>query len=1468
MQFHISNVLSEFDARFDDAMLRRPFIGRRQRDHGSRGRVSPENSPGHPANTPGGRSSGGRVSPENSPGHPANAPGGGVDTGDHDGDEKYGSDAGGSSSPSNDNSPGHPANAPGGSTGSTGPGAGGPSVGGGGGGSSSGRVSPENSPGHPANAPTTGGTTGSDDDDTGGGNANFDSPNLQTGRNDVDSDGDGVTDHVVMVQEDGIERWYAADDRYREGYATGEYRFARTRDDGTRFEAQVDDEGRFRSERTYGASTYEDGTTVTHRDTTGDGRADAIVANRPDGSVEIIRDTDGDGAADQVMVEDASGLIHIYSAEEWAKERQRRGEFSGEATGAVTQANSEAAWDADKPTIDRALAVLNDGGTPAALKAAAAEVARIAAAWRGSGIAADDGGLMADHLDGLAQNLSESSQITQANYDQQAEFEKVFREVTGREPSGDLAKDADILSRYGENAVTDMGYAAEVQAFERTFREVTKREPSGDLVKDADILSRYGENPLTDMGYAAEVKAFEQTFRDVTGREPSGDLAKDADILSRYGENPLTDMGYAAEVKAFEQTFRDVTGREPSGDLAKDADILSRYGENPLTDMGYDAVERLRAEAAVELPAQVEPLPEEERYEQLFQEGVKGYQADMIVAAEIKAGTTLAGDPGNRPSRLEVVKDMAGPRPTRDQYANGEMGYNQFLSDDRAWRSQFQQYGLAEAIPANDPRFTELAAGASLAALGVLPGLLLPAAALGVGYYGYASLHPDSPGGQSIRPQELIDPALEMLPIAGRGLRLGRSALRQLTGLELNPWAVTRGNVTTQRFPLTEPASDITAATARYDELVRQAGFDPVQVRNQIGGYEALRAGLDPNPYAGELANMVQDVILTGQPRSMVVDGKLLEVTPPSLAQRLGGLDFHATPTGGVFADATTVRASSTNPVEMPIFSGPHAYPRFAAGPAFGSGPYQVTDAQDNLLTDFAGQPVMSKGSFDPSVIGRDPANVEVIPKIYPIRLKSGNVIYVKEAEVIRPVAADLPAAQFSVPIGGDKMRRTWMPSTDYVSDLERSLDVRVDSAPLTFRSDVPFTRQNIVAANLQSYMDQVRSGIGDIGSIQGIRNRLASSSDPLAEPMPGGGTLVDRPGEVGSDISWTDEAPSDLSRTARQQVVGLDDSGLERLASDPTASPDFRGAASELLDVRRSRRARASEQWANDAIDPMTREARAEVAGLDDAELRRLASDPSQLPDIRRAANELITLRETARADGINRQAESERGVPGDRALVERPREAGPREPKGHLSRAGLPTLDPRVPDARIPDPRVPDPRIPDPRVPDPRIPDPRVPDPRIPDPRVPDPRIPDPRVPDARIPDPRVPDPRIPEIPPPDLTRERRVRLPEVDEAPMTVVKAEEGLYPRVIAHDELVRVYHDLDTGEVRTEPLAMPTEPIVVKHDDTPPPIESRFSGHRQITPRGRYVFTKPVGERRRKASSKRHPYLRKGELRRR
>ena len=468
----------------------------------------------------------------------------------------------------------------------------------------------------------------------------------------------------------------------------------------------------------------------------------------------------------------------------------------------------------------------------------------------------------------------------------------------------------------------------------------------------------------------------------------------------------------------------------------------------------------------------------------------------------------------------------------------------------------------------------------------------------------------------------------------------------------------------------------------------------------------------------------------------------------------------------------------------------------------------------------------------------------------------------------------------------------------------------------------------------------------------------------------------------------WVDEAIDPSVREARAQVVLLDNGTLRRLVDDPATPANIQQAADDLLDVRRTTRARTGDFWVDEAIDPSVREARAQVVLLDNGTLRRLVDDPATPANIRQAADDLLDVRRTTTIDRPTIRTESRsmgrdisvphgRVAENIRQTFEHPRTAQSdswvdlrapdlrapdlrapdlrapdlrapdlrtpdlrtpdlrapdlrapdlrtpdlrapdlrtpdlrttdlrtpdlrtpdlrtpdlrtpdlrttdlrttdlRTPDLRTPDPRIPDLrtpdplipDPRIPDPRIPDPRIPDPRIPDPRIPDPRIPDPRIPDPRIPDPRIPDPRIPDPRTPDPRTPDPRTPDPRTPDPRTPDLTRQRRVRLPEVDEAPMTVVKAEEGLYPRVVAHDELIRVYHDLDTGEVRTEPLAMPTEPIIVKHDDTPPPIESRFAGHRRITPRGGYVFTKPVGERRRKASSKRHPYLRKGELRRR
>ena len=1404
MQFHASNVLSDFDARFDDAMLRRPFIGRRQGDHGSRGRVSPENSPGHPAN----------------------APGGGVDTGDHDGDEKYGSDASSSSSSrgkvSPENSPGHPANAPGGSTGSTGPGAGGPSVGDGGGGvdtgsvsspsndnspghpanapggsSSRSRVSPENSPGHPANAPTTGGTTGSDDDDTGGGNSNFDSPNLQTGRNDVDSDGDGVTDHVVMVQEDGIERWYAADDRYREGYATGEYRLVRTRDDGTRVEAQVDDEGRFRSEQTYGASTYEDGTTVTHRDTTGDGRADAMVANRPDGSVEIIRDSDGDGAADQVMVEDASGLVHIYSAEEWAKERQRRGEFSGEETGKVTQANSEAAWDAHKPTIDRALAALNDGGTPDALKAAAAEVARIASAWRGSGVAADDGGLMADHLDGLAQSLSESSQITQANYEQRAEFEKAFRQITKREPSGDLVKDADILSRYDENPLTDMGYAAEVRQFEKTFREVTGREPSGDLARDADILSRYGENPLTDMGYAAEVRQFEKTFREVTGREPSGDLARDADILSRYGENPLTDMGYAAIVQAQkeERERQEMVLPGETGVIGDQVNIDPVTGALQVSPGVMPAVAASQAE---ERERRVAHLESKFRDEVLQIGEAPGGFVENVLDSQIEGG----GLPTNHPDFPEYDQlrtEMDGPHWRREQIASA----TQQLLDDST-------IGTIDIGSAKDA-ISALVTGRHVSNYdssipvpvnaGVLPviGTLADANIRGADGYNRGDVAWLAGMG-----------ALDVLPIPGVGTlaRTSKGAIVVIRNLPAAGEIATGGRRT---------LASVTQGTLKAPYQLAGTRPKPQGVSNipvHMGG-EVVVDGQRVPAWEGLLRQRdeaLQQYRQTGMPQSIdlpTADGGIQTVwvggSRAATSYGTGGM-VHTSPMAGLLTELSQTPEGFVGKVKvgksgqkLPDVEQRHylttqGVPAFREGSAFNKTLYE--------------DPNFSPG-YQTLVDPRNLADVEHVRKVFGGDVDTG---VIKPSAVVE-LEGGVPKSK--VIAGGPDKPPLYQ---EYPVGLQKTRGITehmyVDVPP-----DMKAGRWEVFRDNVLAEVDRLRG-----------RTETFYVAHQNADGTIGVLRKADMDALAAEGVSL-DDVLRVRTRTGETRFIARSqwDSAVRRFSTGATRGNDerhdFKNAQERGLDNRDNFGAGVRTPNGNRPVDSV------DVGGRSNGRYSLGGDGPFRIS----------APAPTVRLSGIARPTPSP-----------------------------IPTMepqpDPRIPDARIPDARVPDPLIPDARIPDARVPDPLIPDPRIPDPRVPDARVPDPLTPDARVRDPLIPDPRIPDIGTPDLTRQRRVRLPEVDEAPMTVVKAEEGLYPRVVAHDELIRVYHDLDTGEVRTEPLAMPTEPIIVKHDDTPPPIESRFAGHRKITPRGGYVFTKPVGERRRKASSKRHPYLRKGELR--
>ena len=145
-----------------------------------------------------------------------------------------------------------------------------------------------------------------------------------------------------------------------------------------------------------------------------------------------------------------------------------------------------------------------------------------------------------------------------------------FRNITGREPTGDPLTDRAILGQYTENPITDMSYAADVDAADTHFRNITGREPTGDPLTDRAILGQYTENPITDMSYAADVDAFETHFRNITGREPTGDPATDMAILGQYAENPITDMGYAGELAVFHDAYREVVGREPTGNLGVD----------------------------------------------------------------------------------------------------------------------------------------------------------------------------------------------------------------------------------------------------------------------------------------------------------------------------------------------------------------------------------------------------------------------------------------------------------------------------------------------------------------------------------------------------------------------------------------------------------------------------------------------------------------------------------------------------------------------------------------------------------------------------------------------------------------------------------------------------------------------------------------------------------------------------------
>ena len=389
----------------------------------------------------------------------AGSDGGGVDTGDHDGDEEYGSDTGGSSSRSKvspENSPGHPANAPTGSTRSTGPGAGGPSVGGGGGGSSQGndnspghpanapggsnsrsKVSPENSPGHPANAPT--GSTGSGS--TGAGTADNSD---DIGRNRLAErvaealNGQGMThteENNVAVSRDS--NGYVVV-RILGGGGSALYRADGSMVRGNDRDLMIG----FNDLQEVGVPMISTVTPANAGDVWASHKSivDEALASLQQGGTPV----ELSAAAARVeriaaawrgsAVAGEDGTLMADHLEALAKTLSVAADgrtYRGTEAGTVTQANSAVAWAAHQPVITQSLAILNEGGTPAELDAAAAEVARIAAAWRGSGVTAEDSGLMADHLDGLAQSLSDRAGTTQARYGQQAAFEELQADLLG-----------------------------------------------------------------------------------------------------------------------------------------------------------------------------------------------------------------------------------------------------------------------------------------------------------------------------------------------------------------------------------------------------------------------------------------------------------------------------------------------------------------------------------------------------------------------------------------------------------------------------------------------------------------------------------------------------------------------------------------------------------------------------------------------------------------------------------------------------------------------------------------------------------------------------------------------------------------------------------------------------------------------------------------------------------------------------
>ena len=984
--------------------------------------------------------------------------------------------------------------------------------------------------------------------------------------------------------------------------------------------------------------------------------------------------------------------------------------------------------------------------------------------------------------------------------------------------------------------------AAETEQFENIFRQVTRREPSGNRARDAAVLSQYGENPLTDMGYAAEVRAFEDIFRQVTGREPSGDLAKDADILSRYGENAVTDMGYAGEVRQFENIFREATGREPSGDLAKDAAVLSQYGENPLTDMGYAAEVRQFEKTFREVTGR-EPSGDLAKDADILSRYGDNPLTDMGYAAEVRA---FEKEERERQEQEHRVAQLEGK--FRDEVLETGDAPGGFV--ENVLDSQIESGGL----PTNHPDFAEydqlrteldgphwrreqiasatqqLLDDSTIWTIDIGPAKdAISALVTGRHVSNYDSSIP-VPVNAGVLPVigTLADAnirgadgysrgdvawlagmgALDVLPIPGVGTlaRTSKGAMVVIRNLPAAGGIATGGRRT---------LASVTQGTLKAPYQLTGTRPKPQGVSNipvHMGG-EVVVDGQRVPAWEGLLRQRdeaLQQYRQTGMPQSIdlpTTDGGIQTVwvggSRAATSYGTGGM-VHTSPMAGLLTELSQTPEGFVGKVKV------------------GKSGQLLPDVEQRHFMTTQGVPAFREGSAFNKTLYEDPnfspgyqtfvdprnlADVEHVRKVF-----GGDV----DTGVMRPSAVvelEGGVPQSKVIAGGPDKPPLYQ---EYPVGLQKTRGftehMYVDVPP-----DMMLGRWEVFRDNVLAEVDRLRGRTETFyvahqnadGTIVVLRK---ADMDALAAA----GVSLDDALRVRTRAGETRFiAPSQWDSAVRRFSTAAARGNDER--------HDFKNAQDRGLDNRDTFGAGVRTPNGNPRVGSV------DVVGR---------------PDGRYALGGDGPLRISAPAP----TARLSRPTPSPIPLV------GPQ-------------LDARIPDPRIPDAHVPDARVADPRIPYPPIPDARVPDARVADPRIPYPPIPDARVPDARVADPRVAYARIPGIGTPDLTRQRRVRLPEVDEAPMTVVKAEEGLYPRVVAHDELIRVYHDLDTGEVRTEPLVLPTEPIIVKHDDTPPPIEPRFAGHRRITPRGGYVFTKPVGERRRKASSKRHPYLRKGELRR-